>query len=99
MRSEPFKDEPNSPVATHFLDIHPYGSIPNDDMLGSDLLDELLDLQTDFKIEQHTVSDVGLEVTEDPMDPWRCVWEQPLTSVGMDFNFDAPQLTSNNLNI
>lgn len=60
----------------------------------NDELNDLLEIAAEeFKIESVSQEE-PLEdpmVVEDPMDPWNSVnsvWEQPLSSVGMDFNFD-----------
>jgi hypothetical protein len=83
-----FKSESNA-LSIPVSDVDLFSSIPtSDDVMGSNILDELLDMQTDFKIEQPQGDSV--DVSEDPMDPWQAVWEQPLSSVGMDFNFDSP---------
>lgn len=66
----------------------------------NDELNDLLELAAEeFKIES-VPSEEPIEdpiVVEDPMDPWQSVnsvWEQPISSVGMDFNFDTSQNAS-----
>ncbi|CAG7661313.1 unnamed protein product [Allacma fusca] len=77
------------------------------DGMGS--LDDLFQLPTDdFKIEPISDEDVGLDlpddaivdpcITEDPMDPWRSIqWDQPITSVSLDFNFSTTSNLDSNL--
>ena len=90
------KLEPMSPsMSTQQLD-DIFSNIPEPPELAS--LEELLDMPTDFKLEANT-PEIDLDVSEDPMDPWNSVpWTQPLTSVGMDFNFDGPESTNGDNN-
>jgi len=78
-----FKIEPDEMNLAEVEGVDLFSSIPSSD----DILDELLDMQGDFS--HQPVSDT-VEVIEDPLDPFSSVWEQPLSSVGMDFNFDCP---------
>ncbi|CAL8135417.1 unnamed protein product [Orchesella dallaii] len=69
-------------------------SPPTYHMNMNDELNDLLEIAAEeFKIESASHDEPAIDVVEDPMDPWNSVnsvWEQPLTSVGMDFNFEAP---------
>jgi hypothetical protein len=60
-----------------------------EDVLGSAIIDELLDMHSDFKFETHQGTSETIEVSEDPMDPWRGVWDNNIPAGGLDFNFDS----------
>ncbi|OXA63272.1 putative transcription factor SOX-14 [Folsomia candida] len=85
---EPCKLEPGSPPPTQIqLDLY---NPPNEEAA---LLDDFLDMH--FKFESHQETSETIEVSEDPMDPWRSVWDNNIPTSGLDFNFDTVGVNGN----
>lgn len=59
----------------------------DEDVLGSVIIDELLEMHQEFN--QGGSDALAVNVCEDPMDPWRGVWDNTIPSSGFDFNFDT----------
>lgn len=98
MKSEPMTvTSPAEPTPSPFDDLlaelTPSPGSYNVNM--NDELNDLLEIAAEeYKMDPGAPDEPALEVVEDPMDPWNSVnsvWEQPLASVGMDFNFDPSQ--------
>jgi hypothetical protein len=58
----------------------------DEDVLGSAIIDELLDMHSDFKLEPHQGTSEVIDVSEDPMDPWRSVWDNTIPTANLDFS-------------
>lgn len=88
--------EPSSPLPTQMhLDIF---NPDEEDVLGSAIIDELLDMHSDFKFESHQGTTETIDVAEDPTDPWRGVWDSNIPTGGLDFNFDNVGIVGNQQN-
>ncbi|ODM86824.1 hypothetical protein Ocin01_19857 [Orchesella cincta] len=95
MKTEMMTHTPDEPSGSTFDEILAVltPSPPQYHMNMNDELNDLLEIAAEeFKIESGVNDEPVIDVVEDPMDPWNSVnsvWEQPLTSVGMDFNFEG----------
>lgn len=83
------KIEPPSPLPSQMQ----LGGFFNneEDVLGSSIIDELLDMHSDFKLETTQGASEVIEVCEDPLDPWRGVWDNSIQTATLDFNFESIQ--------